>query len=84
MIKRLENQSPLDYVLQSSGTIETLMSFLQNNKISYDEFYNKNEYDIKLQYNEIVNIYKKNKITIASRNFHHGDFNNDFNFDFFI
>ena len=84
-MKKVElGQSPLDFILQNTGTIENLMDFLQLNKISYDQFYNNNLYDISnlninLSYNEI----KRNGITISSpKLINSNNFNNDFNNDF--
>lgn len=83
MIKKDLNVSPLDFILQVTGSIENLMVFLQKNKINYIDFRNKKSFDIKYQSNSLVNYYRMNGITVASSNTL-GDFNNDFSNDFFI
>lgn len=77
------NQTPLDFLLNYTGNIENLMSFLQSNNMNYMDFYNNPSYNITISYNNIVNTYKNLNIVIASNTKLDGDFNNDFSNDFY-
>jgi DNA transposition AAA+ family ATPase len=83
MIARSNNQTPLDFILQVTGSVENLMSFLQSNNINYNQFYSKKNFNINYSSNDMVNTFKKRGITIGSKpTVSVGDFNLDYNIDF--
>jgi len=89
IIKRALNQTPLDFVLQQTGSISNVMNFLLLNKINYGDFYQNSSYEITPVYNNTTSIYQKQGITVATLTLIppipkiKGDYNYDFNDDFF-
>ena len=81
MVSTSSKQSPLDFILQVTGDIENIMSFLQNNKINYNKFKTIKKYNINYQNNETVKTYQRQGITISS-NVNRGDYNTSFSYSF--